>query len=112
MPHEQNGLKKMSGIGVVAAFGLITMSSSITSQSLTTMDMKYGYYYEANNYLLTDNTICSSSELSKRAVGDIILNEKKMDFVSQRKKINVNLQVMKISKYVSNFDFEEEFEEI
>ena len=112
MAHEQNGLKKMSGIGVVAAFGLITMSSSITSQSLTTMDNKYDYYYEANNYLAADNTVCSSSELSKKAVGDIIVNEKKMDFISKQKKINVNLQVMKISKYVSNFDTEEEFEEI
>lgn len=112
MPQEQMGLKRIPGIGVVAAFGLITMSSSISSQSLTTMNIQSDYYYEAYNYSMVDNTICNSSTLSKQAVGDIVSVEKKADFVQQHEKINVNLQITKISKHVSNFDFEEEFEEI
>lgn len=112
MPQEQMGLKRIPGIGVVAAFGLITMSSSIASHSLTTMNIQPDYYYEAFNYSLADNTVCNSSMLSKQAVGDIVSVEKKADFVQQHEKINVNLQIAKISKHISNFDFEEEFEEI
>lgn len=112
MLQEQMGLKRIPGISVVAAFGLITMSSSISSQSLTTMNIQPDYYYEAHNYSLVDNTVCNSSTLSKQAVGDIVSVEKKTDFVQQHEKIDVNLQITKISKHISNFDFEEEFEEI
>lgn len=111
MPQEQNGLKKISGIGVVAAFGLITMSSSIASQSLTTLNIRPDCY-EAHNYSLANNTVCNSSLLSRQAIGDIISVDKKADFVQQHEKINVNLQITKISRHISSFDFEEEFEEI
>lgn len=112
MSQEQMGLKRIPGIGVVAAFGLLTMSSSIASQSLTTMNIRPDYYYEAHNYSLSDNTVCNSSLLSRQAVGDIISVNKKADSIQQHEKINVNLQITKISKHISNFDFEEEFEEI
>lgn len=112
MPQEQIGLKRIPSIGIVAAFGLITLSSSIASHSFTTVNKRPDYYYEAHNYTLTDNTICTSSLLSRQAVGDIISIDKKADFVQQHEKINVNLQITKISKHISNFDFEEEFEEI
>lgn len=112
MPQERIGLKKLPSIGVVAAFGLVTMSSSIASQSLTTMNVRPDYYYEAHNYSLADSTVCNSSLLSRRAIGDIVSIDNKADFVQQHEKINVNLQIARISKHVSNFDFEEEFEEI
>lgn len=35
-----------------------------------------------------------------------------MQLFSKHKKINVNLQIIKISKHISKFDFEEEFDEI
>lgn len=111
MPQEQFGIKRLSGIGVVAAFGLITMSSSIASQSLTTMNIQHDYDYEAHNYSSADG-VSNSSLLSRQAVGDIISLEKKADFVQQHEKINVNLQITGITKHVSSFDFEEEYEEI
>ena len=112
MSQEQMGLKRIPGIGVVAAFGLLTMSSRIASQSLTTMNIRPDYYYEAHNYSLSDNTVCNSSLLSRQAVGDIFSVDKKADSIQQHEKINVNLQITKIAKHVSNFDFEEEFEAI
>lgn len=112
MLQEQIGLKRMPGIGVVAAFGLITMSSSIASQSLTTMNIRLDYYYEVHNHSSADNTVCNSSMLSRQAVGDIISDEKKVDFLNQHEQINVSLQITNISKHISNFDFEEEFGEI
>lgn len=112
MPQEQMKLKRISGIGVVAAFGLITMSSSIASQSLTTMNIRPDYYYEAYNYPVFDDTVCNSSLLFRQAVGDFISVDKNADSVQQHEKINVNLQITKISRHISNFDFEEEFEEI
>ena len=111
MLQEQIGLKRIPSIGVVAAFGLVTMSSSIATQSLTTVNVQPDYY-EAHNYSSADTTICNSSLLFSKSVGDIISVDKKPDFVQQHEKINVNLHITKISKYESNFDFEEEFEEI
>lgn len=112
MIQEQVGLKKVSGISIVTAFGLITMSSSIACNSVTSMNVNPAYYYEINNYVNNDNTVCNSSMLSKHTVGDIVSVERKTDFVQQHDKINVNLQITKIKKHVSTFEFEEEYEEI
>ena len=111
MPQEV-GAKRIPRIRVMATVGFITMSSSIASQSLTTMSIRPNITYEAQNYSVVDNTVCNSSLLSRRAVGDIVSVEKKTDFIQQHEKINVNLQITKITKHISNFDFEEEFEEI
>lgn len=112
MSQEQNGIKRIQGIGVVAAFGLLTMSSSIASNSFITMNISPACNYEMHNYIYNGNTVCNSSMLSRQAVGDIISVEKKTDFVQQHKKINVNLEITKITKHVSSFEFEEEYEEI
>ncbi len=112
MLQEQGGIKRISGIGVVAAFGLLTMSSSFSNNSFTTLNVRPDYYYEAHNYINNDNTVCNSSMLSRQAVGDIVSVEKKADFMQQHEKINVNLQITKITRYVSNFEFEEGYEEI
>lgn len=46
--------------------------------------------------------------LSRQAVGDIVSVEKKTDFVQQHEKINVNLQITKITKHISSFEFKED----
>lgn len=112
MSQEQLGMKRISGIGFVAAFGLMTMSSSISSQSITTMNSIPNYHHEAYNYSLNDGTVCNSSMLSRQAVGDIVSMEKRFDFVQCHEKIKVNFEITKITKHISNFDFEEEYEEI
>lgn len=38
--------------------------------------------------------------------------EKEIDFVQKHKKVKVNLQIIKITKHISNFYFDEEYEEI
>lgn len=88
------------------------MSSSSVSNSVTTMNISPDYYYEAHNFINNDNTVCNSSMLSRKAVGDIVLAEKKADFVQEHERINVNLQITKLTKHVSSFEFEEEYEEI
>ncbi len=112
MSQEQVGIKKVPGIGIVAAFGLLTMSSSIASNSFTTMNVSPDCYYEVHNYINNDNTVCNSSMLSRQAVGDIVSFEKRADFVQQHEKINVNLQITKITRHISSFEFEEEYGEI
>lgn len=112
MPQEQNGIKIIQGIGVVAAFGFLPMSSSIAGNSSITMNTSPPYYYEAHSYINNDKNVCNSSMLSKQAIGDIVSVEKRADFVQQHEKINVNLQITKITKHVSSFEFEEEYEEI
>ena len=111
MPQEQGGIRKISGIGVIAAFGLLTMSSRMTNSSSTTGTTD-AYCYESHNYINNENTVSNSSLLSKQAVGDIVSLEKSVEFVQQHKTVNTKLQIVKITKHVSNFDFDEEYEEI
>lgn len=112
MAQEQVGIKRIPSIGIVAAFGFLTMSSSIAGNSFTTINVSPDYCYEAYNYINNDNAVCNSSMLSRQAVGDIVSIEKKTEFVQRHEKINVNLQITKITKHVSSFEFEEEYEEI
>ncbi len=112
MPHEQMSFMKISGVGVVAAFGLLTMSSNSSDASVTSMDIKPGYFYEAPGYFIGEETVYNSSMLSKHAIGDIVLLDKASEFVQKHDRISVNLQITKITKHVSSFDFEDEYEEI
>ena len=47
MPHEQMSFMRISGFDVVAAFGLLTMSSNLSDASVTSVNMKPDYFYEA-----------------------------------------------------------------
>lgn len=111
MRKEQVEPRRKSSIVFMAAFGMITMSSNINS-SFTTMNLQPSHYYEARNYLDSQDTVCHSSTLSKKVVGDIVSVGKSSDFIKHCEKIDVKLQITKITKYVSSFEFEEEYEEI
>lgn len=37
--------------------------------------------------------------------------EKEIDFIQKHKKVKVSLQITKIARHISNFDFDEEYEE-
>lgn len=112
MPHEQMSFMKISGLGVVAAFGLLTMSSNLSDASVTSMNIKPDYFYEAPGYFNGEETVYNSSMLSKQAIGDIVSFDRVSEFVQRHDKISVNLRITKITKHVSSFDFEDEYEEI
>lgn len=112
MPHEQMSFMKISGLGVVAAFGLLTMSSNLSAVSLTSMNIKPAYFYESLGFFNGEETVCNSSMLSKQAIGDIVSFDRVSGFVQRHERINVNLQITRITKHVSSFDFEDEYEEI
>ena len=112
MPHEQMGFMRISGFGVVAAFGLLTMSSDLSDASVTSVNIKPEYFYEAPGYFNGEETVCNSSMLSKQAIGDIVSFDRVSEFVQRHERISVNLQITRINKHVSNFDFEDEYEEI
>ncbi len=112
MPQEQMSFMKYSGVGVVAAFGLLTMSSTLPDISVTSMSIKPDYFYEASANVFGEGTVCNSSMLSEKAVGDIVSFDRVSEFMQIHDKINVNLQITRITKHVSCFDFEDEYEEI
>lgn len=112
MPQEQMSFMKISGFGVVAAFGLLTMSSNLSDASVTSMNIKPEYFCEAPGYFNGEETVYNSSMLFKQAIGDIVSLDRVSEFVQRHDKISVNLQITKITKHVSSFDFEDEYEEI
>ena len=44
--------------------------------------------------------------------GDIVSFDRVSEFVQRHERISVNLQITRITKHVSSFDFEDEYEEI
>lgn len=61
---------------------------------------------------MDDYTVCNSSVFSREKAGDIVSIEKRSYFVQQHETININLQITKLTKHVSSFEFEEKYEEI
>ena len=112
MPQEQIGLKRISEFGFMAAFGLITMSSSITDNLSITTNKKPINFSNSPVYVYNEQSLFNSSMLSEKAIGDIILHDNVSSVEHTQKSINVNLHITKIRKHISHFDFEEEFEEI
>ena len=106
MSQRQIGINKKSSISIVAVFGLLTMSSSVVSNSCANLNIN-------KDYLSNENNLCNSSILSKQVIGDIVsANEEKADYEVKHEKINVTLNIEKVTKHVSHFEFEEEYEEI
>lgn len=102
------------GVGVITVLSLASMSQN-PKNSMTTC-VPADYRYEAAS-LFSDNIgdVCTSSELQNNVVGNIMLeneNNSTLDFVPKHKTENVKLNITDISKHVSRFDFEEEYEEI
>ncbi len=109
--QEAYNIRKI-GVGVITFISLATVGSNVTGN--VTSGMYNPYTYEAA-CLINDNQgeVCMSSELSKRTVGDLILNESDFyDFSASRKVATVRLHITETIKHVSNFEFEEEYEEI
>ena len=107
MPHEQTSFMKISGFGVVAMFGLLTMSSNLSDTSVTSMNIKPDFY-EAPGYFNGEETVYNSSMLSKQAIGDIVSFDRVSEFVQRHERISVNLQITRITKHVSSFEFADE----
>jgi len=113
MVQKQINSHLISNIGIFAAFGVLTMSSSFTATSNSTLNSSVSLFFESAYTYNNTGDLCSSLMQKSNQMGDILvasnLNE---EFVQEHKKINVNLQITKINKHVSNFDFDDEYEEI
>ena len=112
MITKNEGVKRITSIGLVATFGLITMSSAMGDNLLTTINSKPYNFLNVPGYVLTDEKVSNSSALSEKSVGDIVRSDTKMNFIQNHKKKSVKLEITKISKHKSFFEFEEEYEEI
>lgn len=115
MQYKAYDNKKVSDLGVkVVTFVSIATMSTIMPLGSMTSTLNQPYAYEGVS-LYNDNEgdICSSFGCSDGLNGDIIANENvETDFVSSHEKINVKINVIQVKNHVSNFDFEDEYEEI
>ena len=92
MAKEQSTIKILSGVGIIAAYGLITMSSGHMDSNGTTINTVPVYNHETTNFVHSGALDSYSSFLSDSAMGDIVLPEKPFAFVSLHEKMKVNLQ--------------------
>lgn len=112
MLREKGGIKKLTYVGIMSAFGVFTVSSCFLDATSNTITPKNEYYYSYPGIVLSNESVCTSSRLANRALGDFMLPDTIGDFVDTHEKISVSLKITKINKYVSNFDFDDEYEEI
>ena len=108
MQADPISLKKILSWGLVAAFGLITMSSNISANSYETVNSKQYSYYDLSCGNINETLVCSSPAFSSEAIGDVIFRGK----TYRDRTKNVNLIISKISKYKPKFYFEDVYEEI
>ena len=100
----------ISGASVIAAFGLITMSSSMTSNTVMTWAESYNAYYEPSGFDAREETVSNSSLLSKEMIGDVVLVNNDISFSKSYERKHVKLRIVKTSRHISHFDFDDEYE--
>lgn len=108
-------MKKMSGLrlSVLTVLGVTSLSSNVVGSY--TSNVANSYCYEAVSVINDEcGELCLSSNLSEQVVGDVWSNRSSIEenyWIKHEKKA-VQLQITNISKHVSKFDFEEEYEEL
>ena len=115
MAQTAYNIKKLSGIGlsVVTLLNIATISPNMYTNSLTANTSAYYSYAAVPTYSDDQGELCISSMLADEVRGDVLLSNGNIDeYVPKHKKMNVKLKITKITKHVSKFDFEEEYEEI
>ena len=110
MRQDQSGLKRLSDVGIVFAFGLITMSSNIANSSIATNTVPNYTNYSCLSY--SDETVCNSALLTSSAIGDIVTFDNDRSLEHRRRKITANMYVTKVVKHTSFFDFDDVYEEL
>lgn len=110
-----SNIKKVGvGVGVITFLSIASVSSN-TGNSNMTLTTSNGYAYEAAD-IINDNKgeVCISTNLSNQVVGDLIAgNKEKMEDLSRSNEAkNVKIHITEVSKHISKFDFEEEYEEL
>lgn len=110
-------MNKISGVSltVLTVFSLASLSTNMNGSNSSTLNIINPSIYEASSLINDDRgELCLSSTLTQNVSGDIIVeNEYSQEVGNFRtEKKQVRLQVTKITKHVSKFDFEEEYEEL
>jgi hypothetical protein len=113
MSLELNGLQILKNVGLVAAYGVLTFSSQSSSEfNGSSLNMPVPIIYEPlYTYIYDGNDLSSTLMKNGNQMGDIIDDNNK-EFTTDGKKVNVTLKITKISKHISSFDFEDEYEEM
>ncbi len=110
MPIAYN-LGKVS-VGFITVLSLASMPQGVKGSMTSCVPVEYEYDSES---LFSDTIgeVCVSSELQNKTIGDIVIDNSVMSEFVQNHKANIfKLHITGVSKHVSKFDFEEEYEEI
>lgn len=112
MSQSSYNIKKPFRVGVVTALSFLTLSSNMASASYTASQNPI--YAHERFFHLCDYTenLRTSSFLAENARGDILMPGKESRRYENHTKIAVQLQIMQVKQHVSQFDFDEDYEEI
>lgn len=107
--------KKPIGIGVMTALGVVLSASTATPllNGNFTSNLNRAFVYEGiSPFGDYGGELCVSSTLSEEVRGDVMASHKDVKRYENHEKISVQLQILQVRKHVSQFDFDEEYEEL
>lgn len=108
-------IRKPIGIGVMTALGVVSLASNTAQFSNTdlTSSQNQPFAYEGVSFFGDyDGELCASSKLSEEVRGDVVISQRNFGRYANHEKIAVQLQILQVRKHVSQFDFEEGYEEM
>lgn len=109
-------MNKVSGLGlsVLTVFSVASLSSNIVGGSITSNVVNPCFYESVSVISDGCGELCLSSNLSDQVTGDVVTDRNDVidNYLLRHGKKKVQLQITSITKHVSRFDFEEDYEEI
>lgn len=103
-----------AGVGFITFMSLASVSHNPANNSLTS-SISNAFAYESAVDIFNDDQgdVCISTNLSNQTVGDIISDKDEIvDLPARYEKQSIKLHITEVRRHITEFDFEEEYEEI
>lgn len=108
-------IKNPIGVGVMTALSVVSLASTTTQFSYAnfTSSQNQSFVYEGiSPFGDYGGELCVSSKLSEEVRGGVMVSQNGAKHYENHEKISVQLQILQVRRHVSQFDFDEDYEEI
>ena len=115
MQQSAYTIKNPIGIGVMTALSVVSLASNTAqfSHANLTSSQNQTFVYESVSFFGDyGGELCASSQLSKEVRGDVMISQKDFKRYANHEKITAQLQILEVRKHISQFEFDEDYEEM
>ena len=113
MESKAYTLRRVSTIGAITFLSAATMSTNLPTNTMTSSINNSFVTAGVASFNDIEENLYSSSSLVDAAIGDVVTRENTMDDVKiSHEQIDVKLKITEIRRHVSEFDINDDYEEI